>query len=299
MAGAHVGHDLVDQVARGGARGVLVPEMVMRVADRQIGFERGLRRSARASRGSSSVPSWRVLSSASRHSCGPGATRAHDASRARPTANARDAEPPEPLRTYNPHERRTRGARRPTMAVQTSREPIRPVTGTHVVRVQHEGIATADAERSKDFYCRVFGFQVLPRPAFTSGGYWLGTPGIFPQIHIIQSQMQPPGAARADQPARPPHVLRGGRLRRDEGHARARGHQVRREHAARRARADAVQRPGRQHPGVPARDRLIAGLLVAASGVSDRRARRRAWPQRPDASTRPATSLTLTQAPRL
>jgi catechol 2,3-dioxygenase-like lactoylglutathione lyase family enzyme len=41
----------------------------------------------------------------------------------------------------------------------------------------------------------VFGFQVLPRPAFTSGGYWLGTPGIFPQIHIIQSQMQPPGAA--------------------------------------------------------------------------------------------------------
>jgi len=81
------------------------------------------------------------------------------------------------------------------MAVETSREPIRPVTGTHVFRIQHEGIATSDAERSKDFYCRVFGFQVLPRPAFTSGGYWLGTPGIFPQIHIIQSQMQPPGAA--------------------------------------------------------------------------------------------------------
>jgi catechol 2,3-dioxygenase-like lactoylglutathione lyase family enzyme len=68
------------------------------------------------------------------------------------------------------------------------------VTGTHVVRIQHEGIATVDAERAKDFYCRVFGFQVLPRPAFTSGGYWLGTPGIFPQIHIIQSQMQPPGS---------------------------------------------------------------------------------------------------------
>src|SRR5207253_862404 len=110
--------------------------------------------------------------------------------------------------------------RRPTMAVETSREPIRPVTGTHVVRVQHEGIATADAERSKDFYCRVLGFQVLPRPAFTSGGYWLGTPGIFPQIHIIQSQRQPPGL--------PPRVT----------------------------------------------------------------------PQRPDASTRPATSLTLTQPPR-
>jgi catechol 2,3-dioxygenase-like lactoylglutathione lyase family enzyme len=79
------------------------------------------------------------------------------------------------------------------MALDTARERIRPVTGTHVVRVQHEGIPTADAERAKDFYCRVFGFQVLPRPAFKSGGYWLGTQGIFPQIHIIQSEMQPPG----------------------------------------------------------------------------------------------------------
>ena len=79
------------------------------------------------------------------------------------------------------------------MALQTSQERIRPVTGTHVVRVQHEGIVTADAERSKDFYCRVLGFQVLPRPAFKAGGYWLGTPGIFPQIHIIQSELVPPG----------------------------------------------------------------------------------------------------------
>ncbi len=79
------------------------------------------------------------------------------------------------------------------MALQTSQERIRPVTGTHVVRVQHEGIVTADAERSKDFYCRVFGSQVLPRPALSAGGYWLGAPGIFPQIHIIQSELVPPG----------------------------------------------------------------------------------------------------------
>jgi catechol 2,3-dioxygenase-like lactoylglutathione lyase family enzyme len=79
------------------------------------------------------------------------------------------------------------------MALETTQERIRPVTGTHVVRVQHEGIATADAEWSKDFYCRVLGVQVLPRPAFSSGGYWLGTPGIFPQIHIIQSAVVPPG----------------------------------------------------------------------------------------------------------
>ena len=79
------------------------------------------------------------------------------------------------------------------MATETSTQRIPPVTGDHVVRVQHEGIATADAERSRDFYCRVLGFQVLPRPAFTSGGYWLGTPGIYPQIHIIQSDVAPPG----------------------------------------------------------------------------------------------------------
>ena len=86
------------------------------------------------------------------------------------------------------------------MALQTSPTPVRPVTGTHVVRVQHEGIVTADAERSKDFYCRVLGFQVLPRPAFKSGGYWLGTAGIFPQIHIIQSDLTPPGPGASISP---------------------------------------------------------------------------------------------------
>ena len=80
------------------------------------------------------------------------------------------------------------------MALATSQEPIRPVTGTHVVRVQHEGIVTADAERSKDFYCRVFGLEVLPRPALATRGYWIGMPGIFPQIHIIQSELEPPGS---------------------------------------------------------------------------------------------------------
>src|SRR5437867_8920061 len=84
------------------------------------------------------------------------------------------------------------------MAITQQR--VQPVTGTHVVRVQHEGIATVDAERSKDFYCRVLGFQVLPRPAFKSGGYWLGTPGIFPQIHIIQSDVVPPGPSAPIRP---------------------------------------------------------------------------------------------------
>jgi len=86
------------------------------------------------------------------------------------------------------------------MALETPQQRIRPVTGTHVVRVQHEGIVTADAERSKDFYCRVLGFQVLPRPALAAGGYWLGTPGIFPQIHVIQSELEPPGPGAAISP---------------------------------------------------------------------------------------------------
>jgi len=154
------------------------------------------------------------------------------------------------------------------MAVETSREPIRPVTGTHVVRVQHEGIATADAERSKDFYCRVLGFQVLPRPAFTSGGYWLGTPGIFPQIHIIQSQMQPPGSSAPISPLGRHTCFEVADYEAMKVTLRARGDQVRREHAAGRARPDAVQRSGRQHAGVPARDRLSArqtpGLPLAS-----------------------------------
>src|SRR2546426_5938140 len=95
------------------------------------------------------------------------------------------------------------------MALGTSsQERIRPVTGTHVVRVQHEGIVTADAERSKDFYCRVLGFQVLPRPALSAGGYWLGTPGIFPQIHIIQSELVPPRPGAPISP-RAPHTCFG------------------------------------------------------------------------------------------
>ena len=87
------------------------------------------------------------------------------------------------------------------MATETTEQQrVRPVTGTHVVRVQHEGLVTADPERAKDFYCRVLGWQVLARPAFKSAGYWLGTPGIFPQIHLIQSDNVPPGPGAAISP---------------------------------------------------------------------------------------------------
>lgn len=60
--------------------------------------------------------------------------------------------------------------------------------------VQHEGIVTRDAERSKSFYMRLLGLEVLPRPPLASKGYWLGVaPQIYPQIHIIQSELPIPG----------------------------------------------------------------------------------------------------------
>src|SRR3989442_3019901 len=94
---------------------------------------------------------------------------------------------------YNPFQRAVGARGRPPMALgTTSQERIRPVTGTHVVRVQHEGIVTADAERSKDFYCRVLGFQMLPRPALSAGGYLLGTPSILPHTRVLHSCRRPP-----------------------------------------------------------------------------------------------------------
>ena len=62
-----------------------------------------------------------------------------------------------------------------------------------IVLVQHEGISTRDAERSLDFYTRVLGLELLPRPNLPSPGYWLGSPGGLPQLHIIQSASPVPG----------------------------------------------------------------------------------------------------------
>jgi catechol 2,3-dioxygenase-like lactoylglutathione lyase family enzyme len=45
-----------------------------------------------------------------------------------------------------------------------------------IAYVQHEGIVTKDAERSKEFYTKLLGLTVLPRPPLPSRGYWLGGP---------------------------------------------------------------------------------------------------------------------------
>lgn len=87
------------------------------------------------------------------------------------------------------------------MSVETD-DAVRtkPVAGKHIVRVQHEGIVTRDAEKSKNFYMKVLGLDVLPRPKLSSHGYWLGTIDRYPQLHIIQSDAPIPGA---DAPIKP------------------------------------------------------------------------------------------------
>ncbi len=65
---------------------------------------------------------------------------------------------------------------------------------TQMVLVQHEGIPSRDAERSREFYTRILGLEVFPHPNLQSPGYWLGIPGGLPQIHIIQSASPVPGS---------------------------------------------------------------------------------------------------------
>ena len=51
--------------------------------------------------------------------------------------------------------------------------------------LQHINIHAADLERSKDFYVRVLGLRVGPRPPVASVGYWLYL-GAQPLIHLVQ-----------------------------------------------------------------------------------------------------------------
>jgi catechol 2,3-dioxygenase-like lactoylglutathione lyase family enzyme len=57
--------------------------------------------------------------------------------------------------------------------------------------LQHINIHAADVERSKDFYVRILGLRVGPRPPVASVGYWLYL-GAQPVIHLVQSQSNGP-----------------------------------------------------------------------------------------------------------
>lgn len=54
-----------------------------------------------------------------------------------------------------------------------------------VTELNHYLIRANDLERTKDFYCSVLGFEIMPRPDFPFPGYWLGVNGKI-QVHLAQ-----------------------------------------------------------------------------------------------------------------
>jgi catechol 2,3-dioxygenase-like lactoylglutathione lyase family enzyme len=61
-----------------------------------------------------------------------------------------------------------------------------------VTELNHYFVRANDLEKTKDFYCDVLGFQIMPRPTFPFPGYWLGVNGKI-QVHTGQD-----GIANAD-----------------------------------------------------------------------------------------------------
>jgi catechol 2,3-dioxygenase-like lactoylglutathione lyase family enzyme len=55
-----------------------------------------------------------------------------------------------------------------------------------VTELNHYFVRANDLEATKDFYCGVLGFQVMPRPPFPFAGYWLGVNGKI-QVHMGQA----------------------------------------------------------------------------------------------------------------
>ena len=52
-----------------------------------------------------------------------------------------------------------------------------------LTQLNHYFVRANDLEQTKDFYCRVLGFEVMPRPNFPFQGYWLGVNGQI-QVHM-------------------------------------------------------------------------------------------------------------------
>ena len=55
-----------------------------------------------------------------------------------------------------------------------------------VTELNHYLIRAGNLERTKEFYCKVLGFEVMPRPDFPFPGYWLGVNGKI-QVHMGQA----------------------------------------------------------------------------------------------------------------
>ncbi|MDQ3259520.1 MAG: VOC family protein [Pseudomonadota bacterium] len=54
-----------------------------------------------------------------------------------------------------------------------------------LTELNHFFVRCNDLERSKDWYCKMLGFEEMPRPPFPFKGYWLGINGKI-QIHMGQ-----------------------------------------------------------------------------------------------------------------
>jgi catechol 2,3-dioxygenase-like lactoylglutathione lyase family enzyme len=52
-----------------------------------------------------------------------------------------------------------------------------------ITELNHYFVRANDLERTKDFYCEVLGFEVMPRPDFPFPGFWLGVNGKI-QVHM-------------------------------------------------------------------------------------------------------------------
>jgi catechol 2,3-dioxygenase-like lactoylglutathione lyase family enzyme len=58
-----------------------------------------------------------------------------------------------------------------------------------VTELNHYFVRANDLERTKDFYVKVLGFEVMPRPNFPFKGYWLGVNGKI-QVHMGQAGIE-------------------------------------------------------------------------------------------------------------
>jgi catechol 2,3-dioxygenase-like lactoylglutathione lyase family enzyme len=61
-----------------------------------------------------------------------------------------------------------------------------------LTELNHYFVRANDLEKTKNFYCDVLGFEVMPRPNFPFPGYWLGING------KIQVHMGPAGISNQD-----------------------------------------------------------------------------------------------------
>ncbi len=58
-----------------------------------------------------------------------------------------------------------------------------------VTQLNHYFVRANDLERTKDFYVKALGFEIMPRPDFPFKGYWLGVNGSI-QVHMGQAGIE-------------------------------------------------------------------------------------------------------------